>query len=69
MKKILIILSAFLIIQPVMAKNIKVEALSNFSTANPPKLWKLKVLEGFVADNGIVVHPNTILEGKITDAL
>lgn len=67
MKKILIILSAFLIIQPVMAKNIKVEALSNFSTANPPKLWKLKVLEGFVADNGIVVHPNTILEGKITD--
>ena len=48
MKKALIILSAFLIMQPVMAKNVKVEALSNFSTANPPKTWKLKVIEGFV---------------------
>ena len=67
MKKFLLLLSAFLIIQPAMAKSVKVEALSNFSTANPPKTWKLKVLEGFVADNGIVVHPNTILEGKITD--
>ena len=65
MKKILLILSAFLIINPVMAKNVKVEALSGFSTANPPKTWKIKILEGFVADNGIAVHANTIIEGDI----
>lgn len=67
MKKFLLILSALLIISPVMAKNIKVEALANFSTANPPKTWKVKVLEGFVADNGVVVHTNTVIEGDIVN--
>ena len=43
MKKFLLILSALLIMSPVMAKNIKVEALANFSTANPPKTWKIKI--------------------------
>ncbi len=67
MKKILLILSALLIMSPVIAKSVKVEALSNFSTANPTKTWKIKVLEGFVADNGVAVHPNTIIEGKVVD--
>lgn len=65
MKKILLILSAFLVINPVLAKSVKVEALADFSTVNPPKNWSVKILEGFVADNGIVVHPNTIIEGNI----
>ena len=65
MKKIILILSAFLIINPIMAKSVKVEALSDFSTANPPKTWKLKVIESFVADNGKAIHANTILEGNI----
>ena len=69
MKKILLILSAFLIINPVLAKNVKVEALSSFSTANPPKTWKLKVIEEFTADNGIYVPANTIITGKITDVV
>ena len=69
MKKLLFIISAFLIINPVSAKNVKVEALSDFSTANPPKYWKLKVTEGFVADNGIIVHEGTIFEGKIVDVV
>ena len=56
MKKFLLILVAFLIIQPVMAKSVKVQALNNFSTANPPKIWKVRVLEDFVTDNGIAVH-------------
>ena len=60
-------LTSFLIINPVIAKNIKVEALSDFSTVNPPKIWKIKIIEGFVADNGQAVHPNTIVEGKIID--
>ena len=65
MKKILFVLSLFLIIQPAMAKNVKVEAMSDFSTANPPNSWKVKVVEGFVADNGKVVNANTVIEGKI----
>ena len=67
MKKILLILSMILLINPVSAKTVKVEALSNFSTANPPKTWKLKVVENFVTDNGIVVHQGTIFEGDITN--
>ena len=65
MKKFLLILSMFLIINPVLAKNIKVEALENFSTLNPPKTWSVKILEGFVADNGKVVESNTIIKGDI----
>ena len=65
MKKVLLILSAFLVINPAMAKNVKVEALQNFSTANPPTTWQVKVLEGFVADNGMKVSPNTIINGDI----
>ena len=65
MKKILLILSALLIMSPVMAKSVKVEALSSFSTANPKDTWKVKILEGFVADNGVVIHPNTIIEGSV----
>ena len=67
MKKLLLILSALLIISPAIAKSVKVEALSDFSTENPPQFWRLKVVEGFVADNNFVVHPNSIIEGKITD--
>lgn len=67
MKKILLISLALLVIQPVMAKNIKVEALDNFSTANPPKTWKVKVLETFVADNGVTIHQGTIIDGDIVN--
>lgn len=65
MKKILLILSAILIMQPVMAKNVKVIAMEDFSTANPPTSWKVKIMEGFVANDGTVVNPNTVIEGKI----
>lgn len=67
MKRFLLILSVLLLASPVMAKGVKVEALSNFSTENPPATWRLKVVEGFVADNGIVVHSGTIFDGKITN--
>ena len=67
MKKFLLILSVFLLVNPVMAKSVKVEAMSDFTTENPKSNWQVKVLEGFVADNGIVVHPNTVIEGKIVD--
>ena len=67
MKKILFLLLFMLIVNPAFAKNVKVEALSDFSTENPPSTWRLKVVEGFVTDNGITVHPNTIFEGRIVD--
>lgn len=67
MKKFLLVLSLFLITSPVLAKNIKVEALEDFSTLNPPKTWSVKVLESFVADNGVVVDANTIIQGNIVN--
>lgn len=67
MKKFLLILSGFLIINPVFAKNVKVEAMSDFSTANPPKTWQVKVVEGFVTDSGFKVNAGSIIEGRIED--
>lgn len=65
MKKLILTIFALLIVAPAMAKDIKVEALADFSTINPPKMWQVKTLESFVADNGIVVHQDTIITGKI----
>ena len=39
--------------------------MSDFTTENPKKTWQVKVIEGFVADNGIVVHPETIFTGEV----
>lgn len=69
MKKFLLVLSMIFMINPVMAKSLKVEALSDFSTATPPKMWKVKVIEGFVTEDGFILHPNSIIEGKITDVV
>ena len=52
MRKILLIILFSMLMQPVMAKNVKVESMSDFSTANPPKTWEVKVVEGFVTKNG-----------------
>ena len=45
MKNLLLTITALLIIAPAMAKDIKVEALADFSTTNPPKTWQVKTLE------------------------
>ena len=69
MKKYLLILGIILLvcIQPVTAKNVKVEAMSDFSTANPPQVWSLKILESFTTKNGFEVVEGSIITGKITD--
>ena len=67
MKKIFIILSLFLMAHATYAKNIKVEAMSDFSTANPSETWRVKIVEEFIDDSGFVVEENSIIEGKITD--
>lgn len=51
--------------QPAMAKNIKVEAMSDFSTANPPKSWQVKIVDGFTDADGHEITAGSILEGKI----
>lgn len=67
MKKILFLLIATVLTQPVIAKNIKVEALSDFSTGNPPKIWRVKILETFVANDGFIVKEGSVIEGRIDD--
>ena len=69
MKRFILILSMLLAVSPVMAKNVKVEALSNFSTANPPSTWELKILEGFVANDGFQVSAGSVVVGKVEDVV
>lgn len=66
MKKIFLLILSFVIsISSAYAKNLRVEALSYLSTENPPKTWKVKIVDGFIADNGFVVYAGSILEGRI----
>lgn len=51
---------------PVFAKNIKVEAMSDFSTETPPNYWSVKVVEGFTT-NGYPVYSGSIIRGKIVN--
>lgn len=54
-----------LLSMPVMAKNIVVEALSDFSTDNPPATYTVKILEPIYLPNGKIESGST-LTGKIT---
>lgn len=67
MKKIVFILFLFFAIcsQPVMAKNVKVQAMSDFSTENPPSTWELKIVDGFTTKNGTEIYGGSIIKGKI----
>ena len=69
MKKLLLIFSFIVLIsiQPVMAKNVKVEAMSDFSTANPPSTWNVKIVEGFTTKSGYEVVEGSIITGRIID--
>lgn len=64
MKKIFILLIVLIFSTSVYAKNVKVEAMSDFSTANPPKIWSVKIVEGFVTDD-YPVYAGSIVKGKI----
>lgn len=69
MKKIIIACFIFIlsISQQAMAKNVKVEAVSSFSTANPPQTWSLRIQESFVTKKGFAVHAGSIVSGEIKD--
>ncbi len=68
MKKLLIILTFLCItVQPGFTKNVKVQAMSDFSTANPPQTWQLKIVEGFTTKDGLQITKGSIITGKIVD--
>lgn len=66
MKRIFL-LCLLLIGLPSCARMIKVEALSDFSTANPPKTWNLKIAETVIINEQHTIKEGAILEGKITN--
>lgn len=56
---------SMLLTTPAIAKNVQVEALSNFSTDNPPKYYSVKIIETIPTEKGII-PAGSVLEGKIT---
>ena len=67
MKRVILLFSIFLLATPAFAKNVKVEAMSDFTTANPPETWQVKIVEGFVTKDGFTINSDSIIEGNITD--
>lgn len=65
MKKVCLSLLIFaLLSMPALAKNVEVEALSDFSTDNPPEVFAVKILESIPTQNG-TIQSGSVLNGKI----
>lgn len=69
MKKFYIYSLLFLgmLFQPVFAKTIPVQALSNFSTEKPPRSMRVKILESITLDEGLFLEDGYIVQGRIVD--
>ena len=68
MKKFLLLLAAILIFIPaVNAKNVKVRATEDFSTANPPKIWSIELVDGFESKDGMPFYAGSVITGKVTN--
>ncbi len=65
MKRFILILC--LLAQPAIAKTIPVQALNDFSTANPPEIYSVKVLAELKLDENITLKEQDVLTGKIVD--
>ena len=61
----IILILLLLIASPVFAKNVKVEAMSDFSTETPQEVWSVKVVEGFTTKGGYPVYSGSIIKGRI----
>lgn len=68
-KLILFVFLVFLSVTSANAKSIKVEAMSDFTTANPPETWKVKVVEPVTTKNGFVVSQGSVIEGRIDNVV
>ena len=70
MKKFLLLLTLTIFLAPhATAKMIRVEAGSDFSTANPPSTWKVYVAEDTKLKSGQVIKAGAAFEGTITDVV
>ena len=65
MKKILLSAILLTLCQASFAKDVKVEALSDFTTANPTKTWQVKILDNFTTKDGFEVKSGAIIRGNI----
>ena len=68
-KLVLFICLIFLSITSANAKSIKVEAMSNFTTANPPETWKVKVVESVATKKGFQILAGSVVEGRIDNVV
>ena len=69
MKKILnfSLLSLLLLASPVFAKTVAVEAMSGFTTEDPPREMSVKLLEDIVLDDNTTLAADYVIDGKIVD--
>ncbi len=65
----LLIFMIGLFCQPVMAKTVAVEAMSDFSSENPPKTMQIKALEDVALDEKITVKAESVMSGKVVDVI
>lgn len=66
MKKLGLLLTMIAMLSvPAYAKNVEVEALSDFTTDNPPKTFAVKIVEPIGTEKGIIER-GSVIEGKIT---
>ena len=63
--RIFLVIGLILFATSAFAKNVKVEALSDFTTANPPENWSVKLISNFVTDDEVNIPENSILNGVI----
>lgn len=64
MKKLFLLLVMLIFSTSVYAKNVKVEAMSDFSTVNPPEFWSVKIVDGFMIED-YPVYAGSVVKGKI----
>ena len=69
MKNIFVLLILFIFSQSVFAKAIPVEALSDFSTENPPVVYSVKILDNIDLSPTLSLKEGNIVEGKIVDVI
>lgn len=65
MKKTILLLIVLLFPVSAFAKNIKVEAMSYFSTETPPETWSVKVAEATETKHGYPIYVGSIIQGRI----
>ena len=56
---------SLMIMTPALAENVEVEAMSDFSTANPPQVYSVKVVNSIATKRGII-ESGSIIEGSIS---